>query len=81
MIGKAPMKKTSVKKAAKKTSKRQADASATKSKPLIGKQPQSKEKAALQAGIFLYTNDIWAAAYFKDGDLHAVERELFGSAA
>lgn len=76
------MKKATAKKAAKKTPNGQADASATASatatKPLISKEPQSKDKAAIQAGIYLHTDDNWAAAYFKDGDLHGVERKLFG---
>ena len=73
------MKKTTAKKSAKKTSKDQGGASATASKPLISKEPQLKDKAALQAGIYLHTNDNWAVAYYKGGDLHAVERELFAS--
>jgi len=73
------MKKSTVKKASKKASSKQAGMSAGTTKPRVGKEPQSKEKAATQAGIFLYTTDTWAAAYFKDGDLHALERALFGS--
>jgi len=45
---------------------------------LISKQPRSEKDAALQAGIFLYTDDNWSADYFNDGDLHCMERELFG---
>ena len=67
------MKKSTAKKAAKKPAKKRAVAFATSSKPLVGKEPQSKEKAAIQAHMFLYTNSVWAAAYFKQGDLHAAE--------
>ena len=44
----------------------------------MAKQPQSKQQAALQAGMFLYLNDNWSAAYFNSDDLHCMERELFG---
>lgn len=43
----------------------------------VGKQPQSKEQAATQAGVFLHTDDAWSLAYFNPGDLHCAERELF----
>ncbi len=46
--------------------------------PLVTKQPQSKEKAAAKAGMFLHTDDSWSAAYFNAQDLHCMERELFG---
>jgi hypothetical protein len=46
--------------------------------PLIDKQPQSKQKAAVSAGMFLYTDDAWSLRYFDSKDLHCVERELFG---
>jgi len=41
-------------------------------------QPQSKQQAAKQAGVFLHTDDSWSLAYFDSKDLHCVERELFG---
>lgn len=41
-------------------------------------QPQSKQQAAKQAGVFLHTDDKWSLAYFDSNDLHCVERELFG---
>jgi hypothetical protein len=44
----------------------------------LGKQPQSKEQASTQAGVFLYTDDAWSMAYFNPSDLHCAERELFG---
>ncbi len=40
--------------------------------------PQSLEKAATTAGIFLYTNDAWSLRYFDPNDLHWLERKLFG---
>jgi hypothetical protein len=46
--------------------------------PPVEKQPQSKQKAATQAGVFLHTDDQWSLAYFNSGDLHCEERELFG---
>ena len=52
--------------------------SAAPKKPLITKQPQSNKQAALQAGMFLHTDDTWSDAYFSDGDLHCMDRELFG---
>ena len=66
----APAKKASP---AKKT----AAATATKAAPLET-QPQSKQKAAVQAGVFLHIDDHWSRAYFDPADLHSEERELFG---
>jgi hypothetical protein len=45
-----------------------------------GKQPQSKQQAANQVGMFLHTDDAWSLAYFDGNDLHHLERELFGKA-
>jgi hypothetical protein len=42
------------------------------------KMPASLEKAASQAGIYLYTNDAWSLRYFDPNDLHFLERKLFG---
>jgi hypothetical protein len=53
-------------------------APSTTKKPLVSKQPRSKKEAAVQAGMFLYTDDNWSVAYFNDGDLHCIERKLFG---
>ena len=53
-------------------------AASTSAKPLVSTQPQSKQQAAVQSGMFLYTNDAWSQAYFDANDLHCVERELFG---
>jgi hypothetical protein len=58
-------------------SSKSAGASSGKA-PLVTKQPQSKQQAALQNGMFLYTDDAWSQAYFNSNDLHSVERELFG---
>jgi len=50
----------------------------TTTKPLVTAQPQSKQQAADQAGMFLYTDDTWSQAYFNPSDLHCMERKLFG---
>lgn len=47
--------------------------------PLIAKQPQSKQQAAVSGGMFLHTEDAWSLAYFDQNDLHCRERLLFGS--
>jgi hypothetical protein len=54
------------------TGKRGANA-----RPLVRKMPQSKAVAAVQAGMFLHTDDAWSLAYFDPNDLHSRERELF----
>ena len=54
-----------------------AKASTTPPAP-VEKQPQSMEKAATQAGVYLHTDDRWSQAYFDSNDLHCAERELFG---
>jgi hypothetical protein len=46
--------------------------------PLVAAQPQSKQLAAASAGMFLYTDDSWTDSYFKTGDFHSLDRELFG---
>ena len=62
-----------------KAAKKSAGKSATATKqPLVLKQPQSKQLAATQAGIFLHTDDAWSQAYFDPKDLHNLERELLG---
>jgi len=63
--------------AAKAASSKSTGSSSTK-QPLVAKQPQSKQQAAIQNGMFLYTDDAWSLAYFNSGDLHCVERTLFG---
>lgn len=55
-----------------------ASSSAKQKKPLLAKQPQSKQQAAVQAGMFLYVDDNWSTAYFDSDNLHCLERELFG---
>jgi hypothetical protein len=62
---------------AKKSSAKGGKARAAKT-PLVAKQPALKQAAALQAHIFLQTNDKWSLAYFDPKDLHSKERELFG---
>jgi len=47
-------------------------------KPPVTKQPQSKTEAAKSAGMFLKTDDSWAASYFDPNDLHSLDRQLFG---
>ncbi len=47
-------------------------------KPLVAKQPQLKQQAAVSSGMFLYTNDAWSLRYFNANDLRCEERELFG---
>jgi hypothetical protein len=39
----------------------------------------SRTRAAENAGWFLSTSDRWAAKYFDSGDLHDVDRRLFGA--
>ena len=55
-----------------------SNGSLSSGQPLISKQPQSKQQAAVQHGMFLHTDDAWSLAYFNSNDLHCVERELFG---
>jgi hypothetical protein len=45
---------------------------------VVTKQPQQKQKAAVQSGMFLYTDDAWSLRYFDQNDLHCKEREVFG---
>ena len=73
-------KKTAAKKAvpAKSASPARKAAPGTVPTEPIQKQPQSKQQAAVQAGLFLHTDDQWSQAYFNSGDLHCEERELFG---
>ena len=58
--------------------KKSAPAKTPTPKPRVDKQPRSRQQAAVAAGMFLWTNDAWAASYFRPGDLHFMERELFG---
>jgi hypothetical protein len=68
----------SSRKSAASKSSASASGSAAAKKPLLAKEPQSKKEAAKQAHMFLQTTDVWSAAYFNAGDLHCMERELFG---
>jgi hypothetical protein len=45
---------------------------------VVTKQPQVKQQAAVQKGMFLYTDDAWSLRYFDQNDLHCKEREVFG---
>jgi hypothetical protein len=47
-------------------------------KGLITKQPEVKQQAALEHGMFLYVDDAWSLRYFDQTDLHFKEREVFG---
>jgi hypothetical protein len=69
---------TMKKSAAKKSTKAVQTSASSSTRPLVKKQPQSKRQAAVQAGMFLYTDDAWSTAYFNKEDLHYVERVLFG---
>jgi hypothetical protein len=51
--------------------------SSATNKPLIAKEPQSQKQAAIQARMFLHTDDTWSAAYFNAADFHCMDRELF----
>jgi pyruvate/2-oxoglutarate dehydrogenase complex dihydrolipoamide acyltransferase (E2) component len=70
-------KKTSPKKTPPKSPAPAKTTPAASPQPLMS-QPQSKQQAALTAGVYLYTNDTWATRYFDLNDLHGLERELFG---
>lgn len=74
-------KKTATAKKSPAQSKKAAASSANKTpapQPVVSQQPQSKQQAALKAGIFLQTTDAWSEAYWDPADLHFLERELFG---
>ncbi len=45
--------------------------------PLVDKQPQSKQQAALNSGMFLYIDAAWSLRYYNENDLHCKEREVF----
>ncbi len=64
--------------AAKKKAAPKTKATGKKKTTPLEKQPQSKQQAATQAGIFLHTDGQWSLAYFNPDDLHSQERELFG---
>jgi hypothetical protein len=63
-------------KTATKSKKTAASTRPVKHLPLQ-RQPQSKNQAAIQSGMFLFTDDKWSLAYFEPNDLHCEERELF----
>ena len=64
-------------KTATKADKTNTDAARQVKHPPLAKQPQSKEQAAKESGMFLSTDDRWSLAYFDSQDLHCEERELF----
>jgi hypothetical protein len=64
--------------AAKKAATKRSTAKSPGRRSKITEIPQSLEKAATKAGIFLYTNDTWSLRYFNSNDLHSLERKLFG---
>jgi hypothetical protein len=70
---KSAPKKPKVPKAQKTT----ASGAATGTKPKVVKQPQSKPLAAVQAHLYLHTDDAWSLAYFDPDDMHHRERTLF----
>ncbi|HKE23677.1 MAG TPA: hypothetical protein VKB88_15035 [Bryobacteraceae bacterium] len=59
-----------------KSTKKTAANTTVKHAPLDS-QPEVKSEAAVQVGLFLFTDDHWAQAYFKSDDLHCRERVLF----
>jgi PLD-like domain len=72
----APAKKGVAKKAVRKPVTKAAKSSGRR--PEVTEIPQSLDKAATKAGMFLYTNDAWSLRYFDPNDLHSLERKLFG---
>ena len=71
-------KKASTKKAASKAARKRVPAKKAAGRTKVTRMPQSLEKAATQAGIFLRTDDAWSLRYFDPNDLHSLERKLFG---
>jgi hypothetical protein len=71
------MKKSSSKKSAAKQPSAPTSAGAVTGGVVV-KQPQVKEQAAIQHGMFLYTDDSWSQRYFDQNDLRFKEREVFG---
>lgn len=55
-----------------------ASATTTAPAPFLTQQPRSKQQAAIAAGMYLSTTDAWTKPYFAEGDLHCMERKLFG---
>jgi hypothetical protein len=66
-----------MKTATKSTKTPAATKAATATHPPLEQQPQSKNQAAVQSGMFLHTDDQWSLAYFNSNDLHCEEREFF----
>jgi phosphatidylserine/phosphatidylglycerophosphate/cardiolipin synthase-like enzyme len=61
-----------------KTKKAAADADAANADLANTPAPQSKHQAAMDAHMFLPTDDSWTTKYFDPKDLHSVDRQLFG---
>lgn len=74
----APAKKRAATKAASKTAAKRVATKSARQRTTVTQMPQSLEKAARQAAMFLYTNDTWSLRYFDPNDLHSLERKLFG---
>ena len=70
--------KSAAKNAASRTARKRVAAKGAGGRKKVMQIPQSLEKAATQAGMFLYTNDAWSLRYFDANDLHSLERKLFG---
>ena len=81
--------KTTAKKAAKKSTRTTAKKAATSAMPAtaakgkvsggkVTKQPQVKQQAAVAHAMFLHADDAWSLRYFDQSDLHFLEREVFG---
>src|SRR6202035_4733068 len=66
----APAKKAVVTKAVRKPA---AQPKSSGRRTEVTEIPQSLEKAATKAGIFLYTNDAWSLRCFDPNDLHSLE--------
>ena len=65
-----------MKSATKSNQKTTATARPVKHAPLQS-QPEVKSQAAVDVGMFLFTDDHWAQTYFSSNDLHCEERVLF----
>ena len=78
VVAKKASAKSAAKHTASKTDRKPVATKAAGGRTKVTQIPQSLEKAATQAGMFLYTNDAWSLRYFDPNDLHSLERKLFG---
>jgi hypothetical protein len=62
----------------KKSNRKAATTAGKATHPPPQEQPLLKSQAAVQGGMFLFTDDRWSLAYFDRSDLHYEERELLG---